>query len=124
MKRLPLPNVSSFCVCFLSAIACECDVDICYFDVDQAFVQSDPEEDVFLRLPKECGDLSGKVVPLNKSLYKLKQASRTWHAPLTTCLKRIGFERCMTDVCVFHFIEDGRVAITAVAHVDDIFTVG
>ena len=87
------PTVSSSCVRLLSAIACECDLDLCHFDVDQAFVQSDLE-DVFLRLPKGCGDLSGKVVRLNKSLYGLKQASRTWHAHLTTCLKRLGFEQC------------------------------
>ena len=64
-------TVSSSCVRLLSAIACECDLDLCHFDVDQAFVQSDLE-DVFLRLPKGCGDLSGKVVRLNKSLYGLK----------------------------------------------------
>ena len=115
--------MSSSCVRFLSAIACECDLDLCHFDVDQAFVQSDLE-DVFLRLPKGCGDLSGKVVRLNKSLFGLKQASRTWRAHLTTCLKRLGFEQCMADVCVFRLIEDGRVAITAVVHVDDIFAVG
>ena len=69
--------------------------------------------------------MSGKVVRLNKSLYGLKQASRTWHAHLTTCLLRLGFEQCLTDVCVFRLIEDGRVTITAVVvHVDDIFAVG
>ena len=118
------PTVSSSCVRLLSAIACECDLDLCHFDVDQAFVQSDLEEDVFLRLPKGCGDLSGKVVRLNKSLYGLKQASRTCHAYLTTCLKSLGFEQYMTDVCVFRLIEDARVAITAVVHFDDIFAVG
>ena len=30
----------------------------------------------------------------------------------------------MTDVYVFRLIEDGRVAITAAVHVDDIFAVG
>ena len=30
----------------------------------------------------------------------------------------------MTDVYVFRLIEDGRVAITGVVHVDDIFAVG
>ena len=75
------PTVSSSCVRLLSAIACECDLDLCHFDVDQAFVQSDLE-DVFLRLPKGCGDLSGKVVRLNKRLYGLKQASRV-HGMLT-----------------------------------------
>ena len=118
------PTVSSSCMRLPSAIACECDLDICHFDVDQAFVQSDLEEDVFLRLPKGCGGLLEKVVRLNKSLYGLKQASRTWHVHLTRCLKRLGFEQCMTDVCVFRLIEDRRVAITAVVHVDYIYAVG
>ena len=111
-------------MCLLSVIACECGLNPCHFHVDQAFVQSDLEEDVFLRLPKGCGDLSGKVVRLNKSLYVLKQASRTWHAHLTICLKILGFEQCMAVVCAFRLIEDGRVAITAIVHVDDIFVVG
>ena len=41
------PTVSSSGVRLLSAFACECDLDICHFDVDQAFVQSDLGEDVF-----------------------------------------------------------------------------
>ena len=81
------PIVSSFCVLLLSAIACERDLDLYHFDIDQAFVQSDLKGCVFLRLSKGCGDLSGKVVRLNKRLYGLKQASRTWHAHLMTCLK-------------------------------------
>ena len=43
---------------------------------------------------------------------------------MTKCLKKLGFEQCMSDVCVFRLNEDGRVAITAVVHVDDIFAVG
>ena len=97
------PTVSSSCVRLLSAIACECDLNLCHFGVDQAFVQSDLEEDVFLRLSRGCGDLSEKVVRLNKCLYGLKQALRTWHAHLTTCLRRVGFEQCMTDVLCFSF---------------------
>ena len=61
----------------LSAIACELDLDVCHFDVEQAFVQSKQDEDVFLCLPKGCRSLSGKIVRLNKSLYGLKQASRS-----------------------------------------------
>ena len=111
------PTVSSSCVRLLSAIACECDLDLCHIDVHQAFVQSDLDEDVFQRLPKRYGDLSGKAVRLNKRLYGLKQASRAWHAHLTTCLKRLDFEQCMIDVCVFRLVEHGRVVITAVVHV-------
>ena len=107
----------------LSAIACELDLDVCHFDVEQAFVQSKLDEDVFLRLPKGCGRLSGKIVELNKNLYGLKQASRSWHAHLTTCLKILNFQQCLADACVFRLVEEGRVAIIAVVHVDEIFAV-
>ena len=71
------PTVSSSCVRLLSAIACEYDLDVCHFDVDQAFVQFRLDENVFLRLPRGCGKMLGKVVRLKKRLYGLKQASRT-----------------------------------------------
>lgn len=48
----------------LSAITCECDSDLCHFDVGQTFVQSDLEGDVFLRFPKGCGYLSWKFVSM------------------------------------------------------------
>ena len=86
--------------------------------------RSDLEEDVFLRLPNGCGDVLEKIVLLNKRLYELKQASRTGHAHLTTCLKILGLEQCMSDVCVFRLNEIGRVAITTVVHVDNNFAVG
>ena len=108
----------------LSAITCELDLHVCQFDAEQAFVQPKLHEDVFLRLRKGCGSLSDKIVWLNKSLYGLKQASRSWHAYLTTCLKRLGFQQCLADVCVFRLVGEGRVAIFAVVHVDDIFAVG
>ena len=55
---------------------------------------------------------------------RLKQASRSWHAHLTTCLKTLGFQQCLADACVFPLVEEGRVGIIAVVHVDDIFAVG
>ena len=108
----------------LNAIACELDLDVCHFDVGQAFVQSKLDEDVFLRLPKGCGSLSVKIVRLNKSLYGLKQASRSWHAHLPSCLKMPGFQQCLADTCLFRLVVEGRVAIIAVVHVYDIFAVG
>ena len=86
------PTVSNSCVRLLSAIACQCDLDLCYFDVDQAFVQSDLEKDIFLRLPKGCGDLSGKVVRLNKSLYGLKQVIEV----ATKCIGSIDYWESLT----------------------------
>lgn len=68
--------------------------------------------------------MSVKVVRLNRSLYRLKQASRSWHSDLISRMKGLGFEQCPTDACVFLLVERGTVTISAVVHVDDIFAVG
>ena len=47
------PTVSSFCAHLLIAIACELDLDVCHFDVEQAFVQSKLDEDVFFAYPED-----------------------------------------------------------------------
>ena len=49
---------------YLSAIACELDLDVCHFDVEQAFVQSKLDENALLRLPRGCGRLSGTIARL------------------------------------------------------------
>lgn len=63
-------------------------------DAEQAFDQSKMSEDIFIRLPQSCGSLSGKVVKLARSLYGLKQASRTWHYHLIGAIKCLGLEQC------------------------------
>ena len=108
----------------LSANTCVLDLDVHHFDVEQPFIQSKLDEDVLLRLPKGRGSLSGKMVLLSKSLYGLKQASRSWNAYFTSCLKTLGFQQCLANVSVFRLVEEGRAAIIAVLHVDDIFAVG
>ena len=104
----------------LSAISCELVLDLCNLDVENAFVQSKLDEDVFLRLPRGYGSLFGKIARLNQSLYGLKQ----WYAHLPSCLKTLGFRKCLADACVFSLVEEGRVAIIAVVHVVDVFAVG
>lgn len=118
----PCPSVTS--IRLLAAIACALGWDLCHFDAEQAFVQSDLEEEVFVRLPAGCGSLSHKVVKLARSLYGLKQASRTWHQHLIRGMKRLGFEQCLADACVMRLVEQGTVTMVVVVHVDDIFSIG
>ena len=40
----------------------------------QAFIQADFDFIIFMKLRDGCGDKSGRVVKLNKSVYGLKQA--------------------------------------------------
>ena len=98
----PCPSVPS--IRLLTALACELNLDLCHFDAEQAFVQSTLDEDVYLRLPQGCGNLSGKVVKLGRSLYGLKQSSRTWHNNLMKGMKQLGFEPCAADACVMRLV--------------------
>ena len=61
----------------LAALACELDLNLCHFDAEQAFVQLDLDEVVYIRLPPGYGALSGKVMRLRHRLYGLNKASRT-----------------------------------------------
>ena len=103
-------------------MACELNLDLRHFDIEHAFVQSDLQENVFMRFPQGCGMLSGKIVRVNKSIYGLKQTSRQAH--LTRCLLTLGFLQCLADACGFWLMEEGRVMMTIVVHGDDVFAGG
>ena len=93
------------------------------FRCTAGFFQAKQKELVLMRMPQGCGALPGRVVRLNRSVYGLNQASRSWHSHLVIRLKSLGFEQNLTDACVFRLIDSGSVSINAVVHVDDIFTV-
>ena len=78
-------TVATSRVRLLAAFANESEMELCHFDVDQAFVRADLKENVFMALPEGCGALSGKIVKLNKSFYGLRQASRQWYAMVNKC---------------------------------------
>ena len=118
----PCPSFMS--IRLLAALACELDLKLCHFDAEQAFVQSDLDDVVYVRLHPGCGALSGKVMRLRRSLYGLKQTSRTWHYHLVRGTKALGFEQCEADACVMRLVEDGGVSVVVVVHVDDIFAIG
>ena len=105
----PCPSVMS--IRLLAAIAYELDLDLCHFDAEQAFVQSDLDEVVYIRLPPGCGGLSGKVVRLRRSLYALNQASQTWYYHLVRGIKALEFEQWEADACVMRLVENGAIYI-------------
>ena len=93
------------------------------FDAEQAFVQYELDEEIFMRLPPGCGDASGNVVLLNRSLYELKQARRA-NVLLGNTLKKQGFEQCLVDPCIFRLMGDKGVKMILAVHVDDMIVVG
>ena len=63
-----------------------------------------------MKLPGGCGDMSGKIVPLNRSLYGLKQSGRQWAGLLVETVVEYGImEQCRTDQCVLRIVVNGKV---------------
>ena len=108
----------------LVALACKYNLELLHWDIEQAFVQSELNHEVFMKLPPSCGLMSGKVVCLNKSLYGWKQASRTLYKRLVSNLKRIGFEQSMSGPCALRFMMGDEVVGMVAIHVDDIMYAG
>ena len=48
-------------------VALAFDWELLHLDIEQAFVQSELDHEVFMKLPQGCGSKSGKIVRLNKS---------------------------------------------------------
>ncbi|RVW47126.1 Retrovirus-related Pol polyprotein from transposon RE1 [Vitis vinifera] len=96
------------------------------FDVKNAFLNGDLEEEVYMDIPVGLETTSNfnKVCRLRKSLYGLKQSPRAWFERFTKVVKGYGFVQCQSDHTLFvkHFPE-GKLAIIIV-YVDDIILTG
>ncbi|CAN0300872.1 unnamed protein product [Discosporangium mesarthrocarpum] len=106
------------------ALAASKNWELKHWDVKQAFTQADVEEDIYVRLCDGCGDLSGKVVKLLKSLYRCRQSGRNFNILLVQVLSECGFELCEADTCVLRLVVDGEARAIMTAHVDDLLIAG
>ena len=117
------PTPAASCFRLLGAVACELGLDLCHFDVGQAFVQSSLEESVCMRIPPGYGEVSVMVVLLNRCLYGLNSVEIVAQPP-DDRNKEPWICVVPADACVTHLIESGTVSIVTVVHVDGIFAVG
>ncbi|QRV96308.1 Retrovirus-related Pol polyprotein from transposon TNT 1-94 [Ceratobasidium sp. AG-Ba] len=92
-------------------------------DVHSAYLNADVDEELYMRQIPYFEDGTNRVLKLKRSLYGLKQAGRMWNKLFDSKLKRIGYQACKTDACVYRRIttrdDQLQVAILAI-HVDDI----
>ncbi|CAN0387341.1 unnamed protein product, partial [Ascophyllum nodosum] len=74
-----------------------------------------------MRLPADCGDMSGEFVLLQRAVYGLRQAGLRWSLRLSrVLLQKIGMEQSKADSCVFLRVVDGEVTLIVRAHFDDL----
>lgn len=58
-----------------------------------AYIHAKLKEEVFMRLPDGCGDMSGKAVKVERALYGLKQSGRVWDFESADILIENGWVR-------------------------------
>lgn len=102
------------------AIAAALDLEIAQLDIKTAFLYGDLNEDLFMSQP--TGFLSkGQeklVCRLKRSLYGLKQASRSWNSKFSEFITKYGLKPSVADPCVYSLNSDGVIIIMAI-WVDD-----
>ena len=91
-----------------------------HFDAEQAFLKTNIDEEIYIKIPEEYQEFPGAVGLLNKVIYGLIQAGRCWNIKFCNDMAAIGFEQSKTDPCVFRKIADEEVGMVVVVHVDDI----
>ena len=109
----------------IAATADEKGLPIFHLDVPQSFAQAPLEEEIYMRLPPGCGELSGKAMKLLKCQHGLKQGDKKCHLLLVTWLvEKIGMAQGKTEPRVFHKIFKNEVSLMARVHVDYIIVSG
>ncbi|KAI5324535.1 hypothetical protein L3X38_033608 [Prunus dulcis] len=83
------------------------------FDVKNAFMDGDLEEEVYIDMPPGYGlsNNSRKVCKLRKALYGLKQSPRAWLGRFTEAMKKYGYHQGNSDHTLFIKHIDGKITL-------------
>lgn len=86
------------------------------FDVKTAFLHGELDEEIYLEQP--VGYVKpGLVCRLHKSIYGLRQASRTWNRCLSNFLIKLGYRQLQKESCLY--VKDAPSFIIVAIYVDD-----
>jgi hypothetical protein len=106
----------------LLSLAAKLNLEAHHLDIETAFLNGVLDEEIYMKAPDGLDTGSNGIWRLKKSLYGLKQALHVWNKLLDSTLKRLGFERCNKDTCVYLYRSKTDFIILAV-HVDDMLIV-
>ncbi|KAJ9560493.1 hypothetical protein OSB04_005653 [Centaurea solstitialis] len=109
----------------LMAISAYFNYEIWQMDVKTAFLNGKLTEDVYMEQPEGFIDPKNpnKVCKLLKSIYGLKQASRSWNLHFDERIKEFGFAKSEFEPCVYTKFS-GSIVTFLVLYVDDILLIG
>ncbi|GJW23873.1 retrotransposon protein, putative, ty1-copia subclass [Tanacetum coccineum] len=109
----------------LISIAAYYDYEIWQMDVKTAFLNGYLDEDIYMVQPEGFVDPNHprKVCKLQRSIYGLKQASRSWNKRFDEEIKRFGFAQNLDEPCVYQKASGSNVTFL-ILYVDDIIIMG
>ena len=119
----PVAKIKSIRI--LLAIAAFYDYEIWQMDVKTAFLNGKLDEDVYMAQPEGFihSKYPNKVCKIERSIYGLKQASRSWNICFHEKIKEFGFSRSEYESCVYYKASGSNVTFL-VLYVDDILIIG
>jgi len=88
-------------------------------DVSTTYLNGELEEDLYMLPPEGVLIQPGYCWKLQRSLYGLKQAGRTWNKTLNRKLGDLNFIRLDAETCLYVFWKNGQVCFLVV-YVDDL----
>ncbi|KAL0411115.1 UNVERIFIED_CONTAM: Retrovirus-related Pol polyprotein from transposon RE2 [Sesamum latifolium] len=109
----------------LLAIAAWYDYEIWQMDMKMTFLNDFIEEEIFMDQPEGFTAVGEeqKVCRLQRSIYGLKQASRSWNTRFDEVIRGYDFIKNDCDPCIYKKISGSSVAYL-VLYVDDILLIG
>ena len=109
----------------LLSIEAHFNCEIWQMDVKTAFLNGHLEECIYMMQPDgfiEKGQ-EHMLCKLKRSIYGLKQASRSWNTHFDQAIKSYDFDQCPNESCVYKKC-DGSMVVFLVLYVDDILLMG
>ncbi|CAL9247936.1 unnamed protein product, partial [Arabidopsis halleri] len=119
------PVIKSTTIRLVLDIAVASSWPIKQLDVNNAFLQGELTEEVYMTQPQGFidKDRPQHVCKLRKPIYGLKQAPRAWYMALKTHLLRTGFSNSLADTSLF-IKHTGKSFVYVLVYVDDILVTG
>jgi Reverse transcriptase (RNA-dependent DNA polymerase) len=119
----PVAKLSSVRV--LLSIAANLEWPLHQFDVKNAFLHGELEEEIYMEMPPgyQTPSTTGKVCKLKKALYGLKQSPRAWFGRFSQAMKRYGYTQGDSDHTMFYKKRFDKISILII-YVDDMIITG
>eukprot|EP00873_Tetraselmis_striata_P025534 jgi/Tetstr1/445798/TSEL_033444.t1 len=117
----PVVKLSTLRTCL--TVAAARGMHIHHIDIETAFLNASLKEEIYMRQPKGAEDGTDNVLPLLKSIYGLKQASREWYELIHKTLTGLGLARSNSDTSMYNMNHPRYGICIVLVYVDDILVV-